>query len=439
MPLTTTEAEILKIAKPYCPIEARVLPRRRYPYLCGFVTFETLDTAQGFISAHHMKASLGGVNPLTVRFSDGKNATKKVFFGSLGMNMSEESLRALVAPYGTCLAVNILSKKKRSPCGFVTFATPEQATNCIENLNGKINDDGAPYYVVKFGEGVSEKNEKDGEKSRSNRGESKRSRDDDDYRGDSGAKRRRRNDDNYHNTAAEIPHEQDQWADESSQNNMAWGNVNNGFNQQMKMTQFNNAIQSNNAMAAAMTACDLSGNVMNMNALNMANMMMPQQVMMNVPIMQDANGNVVQMNGMMTPSQQPNMMFDNNIFRFQHNYFKSNQNWIFRFVLFIFSIEICFYLFQCNFRFRFDNMMMMPMQQSVMQNMPMQQSVVPQMMPQMVQPNMVNPMGQQLMGSPSQIFQMNNMQNQQQQFMQPMQQDPFCMQNGQGNMSCLQN
>ena len=194
MPLETTEADILRIAQPYSPIEARLLPRRRYPYLCGFVTFETLDTAQGFISAHHMKASLGGVNPLTVRFSDGKNATKKVFFGSLSMNMTEESLRALVAPYGTCLAVNILSKKKRSPCGFVTFATPEQATNCIEKLNGKINDDGAPYYVVKFGEGVTEKNEKDGDKSKS-----KRRSDDDEFRGDASSKKRRRNEnDNQH-------------------------------------------------------------------------------------------------------------------------------------------------------------------------------------------------------------------------------------------------
>ena len=195
MPLETTEADILRIAQPYSPpIEAPLLPRRRYPYLCGFVTFETLDTAQGFISAHHMKASLGGVNPLTVRFSDGKNATKKVFFGSLSMNMTEESLRALVAPYGTCLAVNILSKKKRSPCGFVTFATPEQATNCIEKLNGKINDDGAPYYVVKFGEGVTEKNEKDGDKSKS-----KRRSDDDEFRGDASSKKRRRNEnDNQH-------------------------------------------------------------------------------------------------------------------------------------------------------------------------------------------------------------------------------------------------
>ena len=78
-----------------------------------------------------------------------------------------------------------------------------------------------------------------------------------------------------------------------------------------------------------------------------------------------------------------------------------------------------------------------------MPNMPLQQSVMPMMQP-MVQPNMVNLMGQQLMGSPGsgvsgfQLAQMNNMQNQQQQqqqqLMQPMQQDPFGMRNDQGNM-----
>ena len=155
MPLKTSEQQLLELAAPFSPTAGRVRPKRRYPYLCGFVVFDHLEQAEGFIAANHGKAAFGGPNPLNVRFSDGKNASKKIFVGGLAVSTDVEMLKQIVSIYGTVLAANILGRKNRAPCGFVTFATSKQAQACIAGMHDAPNSDKTKKYVVKIGDGGS--------------------------------------------------------------------------------------------------------------------------------------------------------------------------------------------------------------------------------------------------------------------------------------------
>merc|ERR1712061_916544 len=84
---------------------------------------------------------------MNVRFSDGKNR-KKVFVGGLAAGTKESDLRALTQPFGTILHINLL--QRRALCGFVTFATGQQAEACIKHLHGNPNADDTKTYTVKF-------------------------------------------------------------------------------------------------------------------------------------------------------------------------------------------------------------------------------------------------------------------------------------------------
>jgi hypothetical protein len=150
MPLSSTQATLLEMAAPFSPIGVRVLSKPdRSSHLCGFVVFKEINKAQGFIAGYNGRMMVGGHYPLNVRFADGKSR-KKVFIGGLAMGTRDEDVRALTSCYGTILAIKILSKNQKAPCGFVTFATGEQAAACIKFLHDTPNADDTKKYVVKL-------------------------------------------------------------------------------------------------------------------------------------------------------------------------------------------------------------------------------------------------------------------------------------------------
>lgn len=148
MPLGVTKKDVFALARRYKPLEVRMRPRRRYSYLCAFVSFSTLEDANNFIEDHHGESSLGGESPLSVRFSDGRNGCKKVFFGGLDAATTDAELAQFVSNCGTVVYVNIVENKSGSPCGFVTFATADQAKRCIKMYNGVLNGSGSKIYSV---------------------------------------------------------------------------------------------------------------------------------------------------------------------------------------------------------------------------------------------------------------------------------------------------
>lgn len=170
MPGSTTETILREMAAPFNPIEVRLISKTgRAGNLCGFVVFTELDKAHDFIAGYNGRMMVGGQFPLNVRFADGKNR-KKIFIGGLALGTQEEDLRALTAPFGTILAVKMLTSK--APCGFVTFATGEQAAACIQHLHDTSNADDTKKYVVKLAktpEGDHNKNSAGMKRSRSGR------------------------------------------------------------------------------------------------------------------------------------------------------------------------------------------------------------------------------------------------------------------------------
>ena len=295
MPLKVVEEDLYNLAKPFNPAKARVRPKRRYPYLCGFVIFKDLEDANRFITAHHGKTSLGGKNALSVRFSDGKNATKKVFMGGLAMATTADDLTKIVEDFGTILAVNVLGKKNRAPCGFVTFATGEQAAACIKALHDTPNQDGSKNFVVKLGDGAQQQDQQPKKRSANN------GRNNDNRGGDS--KRRRRNDGNWRGNNNGNRGNSNRYRDDSTDTDTprdAFGNP--LFGGMSDLNQMNLGFMGNAGLMANTFQVPLNGmNPLNMNAMNM-NMMsqmpvlnamaMPVQPMMDMPVqpMMDLNG-----------------------------------------------------------------------------------------------------------------------------------------------------
>ena len=154
-----TQVDLDTIAAPYEPSQIRIMPKKEFPHLCAFMHFDDVNAAAGFVEKFNGAMPFGGSELLNVRFSDGKNSTKKVFIGGLAPRTTAAGLKMIVAPYGTVLQVNVLAKNKRAPCGFVTFANGNDANNCIMQMNGMVNTSGTKKYVVKLGEAcVSGKN-----------------------------------------------------------------------------------------------------------------------------------------------------------------------------------------------------------------------------------------------------------------------------------------
>lgn len=149
MPLGTCDQQLLDLAKPYNPHAVRVLSKPdRAGLMCGFVTFLTVKGAQDFISQCNETNPWNAPQTITIRFADGKTR-KKVFFGGLPTRTTEEELNSLASQFGTLLSVKILSRDQKAPCGFVVFANPMHAENCISSLNGTPNGHGKDY-VVRF-------------------------------------------------------------------------------------------------------------------------------------------------------------------------------------------------------------------------------------------------------------------------------------------------
>ena len=151
MPLETVTEQLQEIAKKYKPTEVRVLPRRDFPHLCGFVIFDNVQNAKQFTRAYDGSAALGGCHTLNVKFSDGKNSCRKVFIGGLAAGITADALEEVVSQYGTVLMVNILQTNSVAPCAFIIFATAEEAALCIQKLHNSINSDGTKKYVARRG------------------------------------------------------------------------------------------------------------------------------------------------------------------------------------------------------------------------------------------------------------------------------------------------
>ena len=97
MPLETVTEQLQEIAKKYKPTEVRVLPRRDFPHLCGFVIFDNVQNAKQFTRAYDGSAALGGCHTLNVKFSDGKNSCRKVFIGGLAAGITADALEEVVS------------------------------------------------------------------------------------------------------------------------------------------------------------------------------------------------------------------------------------------------------------------------------------------------------------------------------------------------------
>ena len=137
MPLGTSDADLDGLAKPQNPHAVRVLSKPdRNGHMCG----------QRFIALHDDKSSFGRDCVLNVRFADGK-ARKKIFIGGLLPGSTEQDLQAVASRYGTVLSAKILAKNERAPCGFVVFASPQQAESCIASMDNTPNADGSKNYV----------------------------------------------------------------------------------------------------------------------------------------------------------------------------------------------------------------------------------------------------------------------------------------------------
>ena len=139
-----------ELASAYNPHAVRVLSKPdRNGHMCGFVTFTELKMSQKFIADHDDKPSFGRDCVLNVRFADGK-ARKKIFIGGLVAGTTEQDLTVIASRYGTILSTKILAKSERAPCGFVVFASPQQAEACIAQLDNQPNKDQSKNYVVRF-------------------------------------------------------------------------------------------------------------------------------------------------------------------------------------------------------------------------------------------------------------------------------------------------
>jgi hypothetical protein len=149
MPLGTTETDLMKVAGPYNPYSVRVLSKPdRAGMMCGFVSFLHVKGSQDFIRDVNETCAFGGHTMCNIRFADGKTR-KKIFFGGLPEGTNEQDLMTLASHYGTILSVKILSTNHKVPCGFVVFASPVHAEQCVQELNGKPNGTGNKY-VARF-------------------------------------------------------------------------------------------------------------------------------------------------------------------------------------------------------------------------------------------------------------------------------------------------
>ena len=140
-----------ELASPYNHTMVQLCANRnRSWYVWGFVRFREINMAQEFIAKFNGSVVLGGDHPLNVRFADRYVARVgvKVFIGGLAIGTNEEHLQELAAPFGTILKTHVVFNEGKSPCGFVVFASPEQAEAMIAALHGKDNADSSTSYVV---------------------------------------------------------------------------------------------------------------------------------------------------------------------------------------------------------------------------------------------------------------------------------------------------
>lgn len=150
VPSHAQESMIRDLAKDFNPKSVRLLLKVDHSSCrCGFVVFDEIADAQGFIKQFDGQVVLNGRYPLNVRFADGKSR-KKVFIGGLAQGTTEEDLRNIAQQYGTIAVVQILDRNPRALCGFVTFATGAQSDACIRDLHDKLNADGSKKYVVRL-------------------------------------------------------------------------------------------------------------------------------------------------------------------------------------------------------------------------------------------------------------------------------------------------
>ncbi|XP_063901322.1 CUGBP Elav-like family member 1-B isoform X2 [Zophobas morio] len=164
IPKAFTESELRALFEEFGEIfECTILKGREGPKGCAFLTFCKRVSAEKAIEELHDKKRLPGMmNHLQVKVADSelKNLTTKLFVGMLSREADERTLRDLFSGYGEIEECAVLKgpMNQSRRCGFVKFATREQAQAAIDSLHGiyKMENCATPI-VVKFAETEKEK------------------------------------------------------------------------------------------------------------------------------------------------------------------------------------------------------------------------------------------------------------------------------------------
>jgi len=146
VPWACSESDLYSLFAPFGKLHEVVIFRNRVSQDragYGFVTFESRDDARAAIDALHFKATMprSNNNLLQVKFADseGNLNDPKLFVGNLAVDVVEQDLRHIFAPFGEISEIVIL----RSPdgmargSGFVRFKRLDSAQMAIENLNNR--------------------------------------------------------------------------------------------------------------------------------------------------------------------------------------------------------------------------------------------------------------------------------------------------------------
>ncbi|KAJ4791961.1 FCA protein [Rhynchospora pubera] len=132
---------------------------------CCFVKYSTHEEAERAIRALHNQYTLPGEhNPIQVRYADGERerhgqfqgaAENKLFVASMNKQATSQEIHEIFAPYGHVEDVYIMrdAMKQSKGCGFVKFATREQAAAAMNDLNGNFIMRGCDQpLIVRFAE-----------------------------------------------------------------------------------------------------------------------------------------------------------------------------------------------------------------------------------------------------------------------------------------------
>ncbi|XP_078170743.1 flowering time control protein FCA-like isoform X2 [Carex rostrata] len=115
---------------------------------CCFVKYTTHEEAERAIRALHNQYTLPGEHgPVQVRYADGERerhgqfqgaAENKLFVASMNKQATPQEIHEIFAPYGHVEDVYIMrdAMKQSRGCGFVKFASRDQATAAMNDLNG---------------------------------------------------------------------------------------------------------------------------------------------------------------------------------------------------------------------------------------------------------------------------------------------------------------